>query len=326
MDSEYDFDSLEPKIHQVLSLPGVDLARITAKAVRKELLALEPSLTDSFLKQNKEAINAVITRVYAELYRPAEEAEDESDRGRTSEHDNHYGADAEEKQSSPKKKARRQMSDAELARQLSNELNSRPSRRSTRSANSTRKKGKGVRARKSATTVDSDDSEQGDTTKGEERGARGGFAKEFMLRFINYGSSMLSDIPSSPALAKVVEADKLSRPQVVKRLWIYIKQNECQNPENRQQILCDSSLKAVFGVGKVTMFKMNKKLGEYVSDLFPYCYSLSLTDTAFPQSFARNRVTGSLHLSICKVLALRDSPFIQINDISDLILHRSHIP
>jgi upstream activation factor subunit UAF30 len=54
----------------------------------------------------------------------------------------------------------------------------------------------------------------------------------------------------------------LSRPQVVKQLWVYIKDRELQNPDNRREILCDPSLKAVFGVEKINMFKMNKVLGQ----------------------------------------------------------------
>jgi len=51
---------------------------------------------------------------------------------------------------------------------------------------------------------------------------------------------------------------------VVKQLWDYIKSNELQNPNNKKEILCDSKLKAVFGVDKIGMFIMNKALGRYV--------------------------------------------------------------
>jgi upstream activation factor subunit UAF30 len=49
---------------------------------------------------------------------------------------------------------------------------------------------------------------------------------------------------------------------VVKQLWVYIKGNELQNPENKREILCDAGLRAVFGVDKIDMFKMNKVLGQ----------------------------------------------------------------
>jgi chromatin remodeling complex protein RSC6 len=66
----------------------------------------------------------------------------------------------------------------------------------------------------------------------------------------------------SDPLAAVLQYDKLSRPQVVKQLWVYIKGNELQNPGNRREILCDAGLRAVFGVDKIDMFKMNKVLGQ----------------------------------------------------------------
>ena len=66
----------------------------------------------------------------------------------------------------------------------------------------------------------------------------------------------------SDPLAAVLQFDKLSRPQVVKQLWVYIKGNELQNPGNRREILCDAGLRAVFGVDKIDMFKMNKVLGQ----------------------------------------------------------------
>lgn len=58
---------------------------------------------------------------------------------------------------------------------------------------------------------------------------------------------------------------KSSRPQVVKHLWAYIKTNSLQNPSNGREILCNADLKAVFGVDKIDMFRMNKVLGTYVS-------------------------------------------------------------
>jgi upstream activation factor subunit UAF30 len=66
----------------------------------------------------------------------------------------------------------------------------------------------------------------------------------------------------SAPLATLLNVDKMSRPQVVKHLWVYIKGNELQNPKNRREIMCDPSLKAVFGVEKIDMFRMNKVLGQ----------------------------------------------------------------
>lgn len=54
----------------------------------------------------------------------------------------------------------------------------------------------------------------------------------------------------------------MSRPQVVKQLWVYIKERELQNPANKRQIVCDAGLRAVFNAEKIDMFQMNKVLGQ----------------------------------------------------------------
>jgi chromatin remodeling complex protein RSC6 len=58
--------------------------------------------------------------------------------------------------------------------------------------------------------------------------------------------------------------DKLSRPQVVKKLWEYIHGHALQNPSNKREIICDDAMRAVFATDKIDMFRMNKVLGRYV--------------------------------------------------------------
>ncbi|KDO35066.1 hypothetical protein SPRG_01130 [Saprolegnia parasitica CBS 223.65] len=64
----------------------------------------------------------------------------------------------------------------------------------------------------------------------------------------------------SKELGAILGESVLSRPQVVKRLWAYIKENELQNPENKQEIICNELLTSLFGEPSVTMFSMNKLL------------------------------------------------------------------
>jgi len=65
----------------------------------------------------------------------------------------------------------------------------------------------------------------------------------------------------SPSLAEIVGTDSLSRPQVVKKLWEYIREHDLQNPENKQMINSDKKLAALFGTSEpVSMFKMNALL------------------------------------------------------------------
>ena len=72
----------------------------------------------------------------------------------------------------------------------------------------------------------------------------------------------------SPELSVVCEGKtELRRNEVVKAVWVYIKANELQNPEDRREILCDANLKKVFGVDKVGMMGMNKHFGRHMSDI-----------------------------------------------------------
>eukprot|EP00814_Leptocylindrus_danicus_P016906 CAMPEP_0116017206 /NCGR_PEP_ID=MMETSP0321-20121206/7914_1 /TAXON_ID=163516 /ORGANISM="Leptocylindrus danicus var. danicus, Strain B650" /LENGTH=351 /DNA_ID=CAMNT_0003487363 /DNA_START=208 /DNA_END=1263 /DNA_ORIENTATION=+ len=49
----------------------------------------------------------------------------------------------------------------------------------------------------------------------------------------------------------------LSRPEIVKRLWTYIKENDLQNPDDRREILLDENMQRCFGVAMFTAFSMN---------------------------------------------------------------------
>lgn len=72
-------------------------------------------------------------------------------------------------------------------------------------------------------------------------------------------------VTPSAALAAVVGPEADSRPQIVSRLWAYIKQQNLQNPANKREILADEKLGVVFGKEKVTMFEMNKLLSPHLT-------------------------------------------------------------
>jgi len=134
--------------------------------------------------------------------------------------------------------------DAEIARQLAAELNSPR----TRSSGSEKRSTKKARPKKkSAAQIGSDD-EGGETTK---KASKGGFQKEYTL---------------SAPLSLLVQSPKLSRTQIVKKLWEYIKAHNLQDPANKRDILCDPMMKAVFNVDKINMFQMNKELGQHLYD------------------------------------------------------------
>mmetsp|Transcript_39500 Transcript_39500/g.50953 ORF Transcript_39500/g.50953 Transcript_39500/m.50953 type:complete len:277 (+) Transcript_39500:518-1348(+) len=72
----------------------------------------------------------------------------------------------------------------------------------------------------------------------------------------------------APKLAKVTGEKELPRPQVVKKLWEYIKRNDLQDPKDKRTIVCDANLKNVFdGHDTVTAFTMNKYISQHLTKL-----------------------------------------------------------
>lgn len=67
----------------------------------------------------------------------------------------------------------------------------------------------------------------------------------------NRNSAFFQEQHLSNELADVLGVEKCSRPQVVKQLWTYIKDNNLQNPDDKRQIICDTKLQALF---KKSMF------------------------------------------------------------------------
>lgn len=274
----FNLEDLEGPIMHILTAPGVDLSTISAKGVRQKLLEdTALGLTARGLKERRTEVDTMISNIYEGVSRQAQadeskrkreeetdEGTEQEDQGEATEEQDDQDDAAEEQDAEaseeddvkpPTKKKKRaaksvEEADAELARKLASELNSRSRRGASNGASATPKKRK---TKKSAAVVDSgaeDEGEDGEKPKKKRSGgARGGFAKEYIL---------------SESLSVIVGVDKLSRPQVVKRLWEYIRGHELQNPSNRREILCDDNMRAVFGTEKVDMFRMNKVLGRHL--------------------------------------------------------------
>jgi len=69
----------------------------------------------------------------------------------------------------------------------------------------------------------------------------------------------------SDDLSKVVGSSEMSRPQVLKNIWVYIRSNNLQNPDDKREILCDDKMaKVMGGEASVTMFNMNKYTGAHI--------------------------------------------------------------
>ena len=76
--------------------------------------------------------------------------------------------------------------------------------------------------------------------------------------------ALMRPLQPSKELAAVVGSKPLPRPEVVSKVWDYIKKHKLQDPQNKREIMADEKLQAVFGKNRVTMFEMNKHLAQHL--------------------------------------------------------------
>ena len=78
-------------------------------------------------------------------------------------------------------------------------------------------------------------------------------------------AAFMKPMTPSAALAAVIGPKPVPRTEVTKQLWIYIKKNGLQDPNDKRTIKADAALKVVFG-GKssVSMFEMTKLVSRHV--------------------------------------------------------------
>ncbi|KAK3320128.1 hypothetical protein B0T19DRAFT_282264 [Cercophora scortea] len=261
-------------------LAAADLQTVTRKKIRQGLeAAIDKDLTGqktaikSLIEERFDAISANAT-VAIPTPPPATTAERsikretngypasyDPDADAEADVDDDLGGDNEiEVSLSPAKKKQKRESpgedaDARLAAELQaqeNRLSRGPKTRGAGAPKVTKKQSK-VKApkKKSKKRVRADDSDVDGEVEDEKpkRKAGGGFQKPFNLSY---------------PLAEVVGETRMSRPQVVKKLWEYIKGNMLQDPTDKRQILCDEKMQAIFKQGRIDMFQMNKQLGNHL--------------------------------------------------------------
>ena len=79
-------------------------------------------------------------------------------------------------------------------------------------------------------------------------------------------SAFMKPMVISADLAVVVGKGPMPRSDVVKKIWVYIKKNNLQDPKNKRNIVADANLLKVFGGKKVvSMFEMAKLLSKHLS-------------------------------------------------------------
>ena len=79
-------------------------------------------------------------------------------------------------------------------------------------------------------------------------------------------NALQKPLTPSAELSAVIGPGPHTRAEATSKLWGYIKDNGCQNPENRREIVADAKLQAVFGgATKATMFEVPKHLNRHLT-------------------------------------------------------------
>ena len=77
-------------------------------------------------------------------------------------------------------------------------------------------------------------------------------------------AAFMAPVTPSAALSEVVGAKPLPRTELTKKLWVYIKKNNLQDPKNKRMIKADDALRPIFGKPQVNMFEMTKLVNKHV--------------------------------------------------------------
>ena len=78
-------------------------------------------------------------------------------------------------------------------------------------------------------------------------------------------AAFMKPLTPSAELAAVIGPELIARPQVMKKLWDYIKANGLQDAKDKRSINADAKLLAVFGKPQVTMFELAGIAGKHLS-------------------------------------------------------------
>ena len=91
--------------------------------------------------------------------------------------------------------------------------------------------------------------------------------------------AFMKPVQPDDKLATIVGSRPLSRPELTKKLWAYIKRRGLQDKKKRVMINADDALKPVFsGKSQVSMFEMTKLVSKHLS-----------TDSGGPGAAAKKR-------------------------------------
>src|SRR4051812_11944217 len=104
---------------------------------------------------------------------------------------------------------------------------------------------------------------KGGAKKAAKKGGAKKAAKKGAKRVPN--AAFMKPMQPDAALGAVVGGNAMPRTEITKKIWVYIKKNNLQDPKERRMIVADDKLKPVFGgKGRVSMFEMTKLVNKHL--------------------------------------------------------------
>lgn len=78
------------------------------------------------------------------------------------------------------------------------------------------------------------------------------------------GSALMEPKELSRPMARFIGAPYASRPEIVKKLWAYIKREGLQDEDDSRIIIADNVLEDLFGESEFDMFEMNRLVSQHI--------------------------------------------------------------
>ncbi|WP_379545711.1 SWIB/MDM2 domain-containing protein [Qipengyuania sp. DSG2-2] len=78
-------------------------------------------------------------------------------------------------------------------------------------------------------------------------------------------NALQKPVTVSPELENVIGKGPMTRAEVTKKVWDYIKANDLQKPTDKRTIVPDAKLGGVIGKDEISMFKMTAAVSKHLS-------------------------------------------------------------
>ncbi|HEX8315726.1 MAG TPA: SWIB/MDM2 domain-containing protein [Flavisolibacter sp.] len=77
-------------------------------------------------------------------------------------------------------------------------------------------------------------------------------------------AAFMAPLTPNSALDEVIGNKPIPRPEIVKKVWDYIKKNGLQDQKNKRMINADAKLKPLFGKAQISMFELAKIVNDNI--------------------------------------------------------------